>query len=185
MFRLINLSSQARPMINKTLATLLVVSAAATFSACSDNDTATTAPDAEAPVAQTPAATEAEVTSEQAVVEEAAVTEPTTEAAIETPSQESMPAEETAATAAPEVELAADAGKVLYEKQCKTCHESGLVGAPKYGNKEAWAPHIAKDKATLYEHSAKGFNKMPPQAVNGVTEAQVHAAVDYMLAGVS
>lgn len=185
MFRLTNLISQGRPMMHKTLAALLLVSAAATFSACSNNDTASTAPEADAPVAQTPAATEPEVTPEQAVVEEAAVPEPTTEAAIETPTQESMPAEEAAATAAPAVELSADAGKVLYEKQCKTCHEPGLVGAPKYGNKEAWAPHIAKDKATLYEHSAKGFNKMPPQAVNGVAEAEVHAAVDYMLAGVS
>ena len=184
MFRLTNLISQGRPMMHKTLAALLLVSAAATFSACSNNDTASTAPEADAPVAQTPAATEPEVT-QQAVVEEAAVPEPTTEAAIETPTQESMPAEEAAAIAAPAVELSADAGKVLYEKQCKTCHEPGLVGAPKYGNKEAWAPHIAKDKATLYEHSAKGFNKMPPQAVNGVTEAEVHAAVDYMLAGVS
>ena len=34
-------------------------------------------------------------------------------------------------------------------------------------------------------HSAQGFNKMPAQAVNGITEAQVKASVDYMLAAVS
>lgn len=181
MFRLTNLNAQGRPMMNKTLATLLLVSAAATFSACSDKDAASTAPEAEAPVTEPAVVVEPEVTPEEPVVEEVPAEEPAAEAPVE----ESMPAEETAAAAAPEVELSADAGKVLYEKQCKTCHEAGLLEAPKYGNKDAWAPHIAKGKATLYEHSAQGFNKMPAQAVNGVTEAEVHAAVDYMLASVS
>lgn len=168
-------------MMSKTLAALLVISAATAMSACSNNDTASTAPEAEAPVAETPVVAEPEATTDDAVVEEVPATEPAAEAPVE----ESAPAEETAAAAGPEVALAADAGKVLYEKQCKACHESGLLEAPKYGNKEAWAPHLAKDKATLYEHSAKGFNKMPPQAVNGVSEAEVHAAVDYMIASVS
>lgn len=168
-------------MISKTLAALLVISAATAMSACSNNDTASTAPEAEAPVAETPVVAEPEATTDNAVVEEVPAEEP----AAETPVEESAPAEETAAAAGPEVALAADAGKVLYEKQCKACHESGLLEAPKYGNKEAWAPHLAKDKATLYEHSAQGFNKMPPQAVNGVSEAEVHAAVDYMIASVS
>jgi len=181
MFRLTNLNAQGRPMMNKTLATLLLVSAAATFSACSDKDAASTAPEAEAPVTEPAVVVEPEVTPEEPVEEEVPAEEP----AAEAPMEESMPAEETTAAAAPEVELSADAGKVLYEKQCKTCHEAGLLEAPKYGNKDAWAPHIAKGKATLYEHSAQGFNKMPAQAVNGVTEAEVHAAVDYMLASVS
>ena len=81
--------------------------------------------------------------------------------------------------------LAADAGAKLYEKQCKVCHESGLLEAPKFGNKEDWAPHLAKDIDTLRMHSAKGFNKMPAQANAEVSEAQVHAAVDYMVAAAS
>ena len=89
-------------------------------------------------------------------------------------------------TAAAETEvLAADAGAKLYEKQCKVCHESGLLEAPKFGNKEDWAPHLAKDIDTLRMHSAKGFNKMPAQANAEVSEAQVHAAVDYMVAAAS
>ncbi len=84
----------------------------------------------------------------------------------------------------PEV-LAADAGVKLYESNCKVCHDAGLLNAPKYGDAAAWAPRLAKDKETLYMHSAKGFNKMPAQAVDGVTEAQVKAAVDYMLASVN
>ena len=81
--------------------------------------------------------------------------------------------------------LAADAGAKLYESNCQVCHAAGLLDAPKYGDTAAWSARLTKDKETLYMHSAKGFNKMPAQAVNGVTEAQVKAAVDYMLASVS
>ena len=87
-------------------------------------------------------------------------------------------------TAEPEV-LAADAGAVLYEKQCKVCHEKGLLAAPVFGDKEAWTPRIAKGIDTLHMHSAKGFNQMPAQASDTVSEAQVYAAVDYMVAAVS
>lgn len=92
--------------------------------------------------------------------------------------------EEAAAQAEPEM-LAADAGATLYESNCKVCHDAGLLNAPKYGDQMAWSTRLTKDKETLYMHSAKGFNKMPAQAVNGVTDAQVKAAVDYMLASVS
>lgn len=88
------------------------------------------------------------------------------------------------ADASPEADqapLAADAGATLYDKQCKICHEGGLLNAPKFGDKAAWAPRLAKGKETLYLHSAKGFNKMPAQVNADVSEAQVHAAVDYMI----
>jgi len=91
---------------------------------------------------------------------------------------------ETDVTAEPEV-LTANAGSALYESNCKVCHTAGLLNAPKYGDKAAWTARLTKDKEVLYMHSVKGFNKMPAQAVDGVTEAQVKAAVDYMLASVS
>ena len=81
--------------------------------------------------------------------------------------------------------LTANAGSALYESNCKVCHTAGLLNAPKYGDKAAWTARLTKDKEVLYMHSVKGFNKMPAQAVDGVTEEQVKAAVDYMLASVS
>lgn len=131
------------------------------------------------------------VVVEPAVVEEApAETEaPMEEPTAEAPAEADAPAEETAEapadTAEADVVLAADAGEKLYEKQCQACHATGLLNAPKLGDKEAWAPRIAKGKDTLHEHSAKGFNQMPAQAVNGVSEAEVHAAVDYMVSKAS
>lgn len=114
---------------------------------------------------------------------------PTAEPNTAIPEADAEPAvkpviEEAAEQAEPEM-LAADAGATLYESNCKVCHDAGLLNAPKYGDKMAWSTRLTKDKETLYMHSAKGFNKMPAQAVNGVTDAQVKAAVDYMLASVS
>ncbi|AAZ18086.1 hypothetical protein Psyc_0213 [Psychrobacter arcticus 273-4] len=153
----------------------LSLSALLTLSACSGGDN--TAADEPAAINETEAATET------VVVEPAAPTEAELTAEAEVPAVE---AEEVSAEAAtdPEV-LAADAGATLYEKQCKVCHEKGLLAAPVFGNKEAWAPRIAKGIDTLHMHSAKGFNKMPAQASAEVSEAQVHAAVDYMVAAVS
>ncbi|MGR3899178.1 cytochrome c5 family protein [Psychrobacter sp. 1176_08] len=114
---------------------------------------------------------------------------PTAEPDTAIPEADAEPAvkpviEEAAAQAEPEM-LAADAGATLYDSNCKVCHDAGLLNAPKYGDQMAWSTRLTKDKETLYIHSAKGFNKMPAQAVNGVTDAQVKAAVDYMLASVS
>jgi len=81
--------------------------------------------------------------------------------------------------------LSADAGKTLYETRCKICHEGGMLNAPRLSDKAAWAPRLAKGKETLYQHSANGFNKMPAQAADDVSVAEVQAAVDYMVAAVS
>ena len=162
--------------VTKLALSSLSLSALLALSACSGgdnkaeepaavNETETVVVEPEAPAAET------EVVTPEPAVE----AEPT-----EVPVVEAEPE----AAAEPEV-LAADAGAQLYEKQCKVCHENGLLEAPKFGDKAAWAPHLAKDIETLHMHSAKGFNKMPAQAVGDVTEAQVHAAVDYMVAAAS
>lgn len=152
----------------------LSLSALLTLSACSGGDN--TAADEPAAVNET----------ETVVVEPAAPAEaePVVEAEpADVPAVEPE-AVSVEAAAEPEV-LAADAGAILYEKQCKVCHEKGLLAAPVFGDKEAWTPRIAKGIDTLHMHSAKGFNKMPAQANAEVSEAQVHAAVDYMVAAAS
>ncbi len=164
--------------IAKTALSVLSLSVLLSLSACSgDKETATVEPVVEDAVGQEPVDTAQVVEAEPAATTEAAevvAAEPS--ASVETAAVE--------VDAEPEV-LAADAGAQLYEAQCKVCHANGLLNAPKYGDKAAWSGPLAKDKETLYSHSAQGFNKMPAQAVNGVSEAQVKAAVDYMLAAVS
>ncbi|WP_296403369.1 c-type cytochrome [Psychrobacter sp.] len=129
-------------------------------------------------------ATAPETTTNQSVATETTEPEVTVEKTVET---EQPKAEvEATTTEAPQAEatatpISANAGAELYEAHCKLCHENGLLNAPKFGDKTAWAPRIAKGKETLYKHSAEGFNQMPAQAANGVSVEQVHAAVDYMV----
>jgi len=74
----------------------------------------------------------------------------------------------------------ADGGKV-YQTVCVACHGSGLVGAPKLGDKAAWKPRLAQGLATLYEHAVKGIRAMPPKGGNAsLSDDEVRAAVDYM-----
>ncbi len=81
---------------------------------------------------------------------------------------------------------AADAGKDLYTKTCAVCHAAGIAGAPKYGNAGDWQPRIAGGVPKLYGSALKGTAKgMPPKGGNlDAPDADVKAAVDYMLASV-
>jgi len=82
---------------------------------------------------------------------------------------------------------AADAnkGKSTFDATCVACHGAGIAGAPKVGDKAAWAPRIAQGANTLHEHAVKGFQGksgvMPAKGGNsGLSDADVAAAVDYM-----
>lgn len=73
-------------------------------------------------------------------------------------------------------------GKVIYEGVCHTCHAAGLLGAPKFGDKGAWGPRIAKGTATLHQHALQGFNAMPAKGGNAdLLDVEVTNAVDYMV----
>jgi cytochrome c5 len=86
-----------------------------------------------------------------------------------------------AAPAAPDAtELAK--GKKVFEGTCKACHETGVAGAPKFGDKAAWAPRIKTGFEALYTSALKGKNTMPAKGGNAtLTYADVKAAVDYMV----
>jgi len=86
-----------------------------------------------------------------------------------------------AAKAAP----AAAGGKATYEATCTACHGAGVAGAPKFGDKAAWAARLKEGKEHLYATALKGKGAMPPKGGNpGLADADVKAAVDYMLAAV-
>ncbi|WP_350655573.1 c-type cytochrome [Psychrobacter sp. S1-30-MNA-CIBAN-0213] len=163
-----------RPL-SKLTWSVISISTLLTLSACSGDNTPTEEPAAVNEPADTTVVVDEAPIVEPEVITPEPVVEPT-DTVVEEVAQE--------VAAEPEV-LAADAGAKLYETNCKVCHESGLLDAPKYGDKAAWAPRLTKGTETLHMHSAKGFNKMPAQATDKVSEAQVYAAVDYMIAAVS
>jgi len=73
-------------------------------------------------------------------------------------------------------------GKATYESTCKACHEAGIAGAPKFGDKAAWGARIKAGKDSLYTTALKGKGAMPPKGGNlTLPEADVKAAVDYMV----
>jgi len=104
--------------------------------------------------------------------------------ATSTPAPSSAPAP-APATAAPAT-ASADTGKALFSSACVACHGAGIAGAPKVGDKANWAPRIAQGNAVLYEHAIKGFQGkagvMPPKGGSAAADADVKAAVDYMVA---
>lgn len=62
------------------------------------------------------------------------------------------------------------------------CHQTGINGAPKIGNKIAWTPRIAQGREILYQHATNGLRGMPPRGGNAsLSDDQVKAAVDYLV----
>jgi cytochrome c5 len=75
----------------------------------------------------------------------------------------------------------AQAGKALYEQVCQACHAAGVLGAPKFGDKAAWAPRLQDSMDTVYNYALHGKGAMPPKGGSNAPDADVKAAVDYMV----
>jgi cytochrome c5 len=73
-------------------------------------------------------------------------------------------------------------GEQVYQTVCKTCHEAGLIGAPKAGDKAAWAPRIKEGLDALVAHALKGTSKgMPPKGGDqNLADIEVARGVVYM-----
>jgi cytochrome c5 len=77
-------------------------------------------------------------------------------------------------------------GTQLFEQTCSACHGQGIGGAPKAGDKAAWAARIAEGQNTLYEHALKGYQGksgvMPPKGGRmDAPDDLVKQAVDHMV----
>jgi len=96
--------------------------------------------------------------------------------------QKSTPMEQTKQQAAAGSTAASDSGKAVYQNNCAACHETGVSGAPKIGDKPAWDGLIAKGKDQLVQSVINGMGAMPPKAGNpSLSEAEIRAAVDYIV----
>ena len=75
-----------------------------------------------------------------------------------------------------------DAAEQLYESKCAICHDTGAAGAPKLGDKAAWAPRIKLGVDVLHRNAIRGLNSMPPKGTcMSCSDAQIEAVVDYMV----
>ena len=84
------------------------------------------------------------------------------------------------AAAAPSASAAVN-GKALYDKACFVCHAAGVAGAPKFGDKAAWAPYIAQGIDSMVKIAISGKGAMPPRGGSSASDEEIHAAVQYMV----
>jgi cytochrome c5 len=74
-------------------------------------------------------------------------------------------------------------GQKIYQASCQACHAAGVANAPKLGDKEAWAPRIAKGNDALFSSVKNGLNAMPPKgACMSCSDDELRAAVEYLVA---
>jgi len=86
-----------------------------------------------------------------------------------------------AAAPAPAATVAAGAGEGVYKQACAVCHVAGVAGAPKHGDKAAWAPRVGAGLDALTATVIKGKGAMPPKGGSAASDAEIKAAVQYML----
>lgn len=95
--------------------------------------------------------------------------------------RQAAPAAVAVAAAAP-AKADAAAGRKLYDASCMACHAAGVAGAPKVGDKAAWAARASAGIDALTASVIKGKGAMPPKgAAVAATDAEIRAAVAYML----
>lgn len=94
------------------------------------------------------------------------------------------PAPAAAATPAPAAGGADLAkGEQIVQSRCFACHGTGAAGAPKVGDKAAWADRIAQGMDTLVKHAIEGIRAMPPKGTcMDCSDEDLKAAVAYMVA---
>ncbi len=77
-------------------------------------------------------------------------------------------------------------GKRVYEANCAGCHDAGVAGAPKPGDKAAWKERLTQGIEAINKKSIEGFDgktgMMPPKGGNAIlTDEEVTNAVTFMV----
>jgi cytochrome c5 len=75
-----------------------------------------------------------------------------------------------------------DAEGKIYKTYCHVCHAAGIAGAPKLGDKDLWAPRIAKGNDAMFSSVKNGLKTMPPKGTcMGCSDDELRAAMGYMI----
>ncbi|GKT20827.1 c-type cytochrome [Acidovorax sp. SUPP3334] len=104
-------------------------------------------------------------------------------ATAEAPAAASAPATAAAPAAAPApaaTAVAAGVGEALYKQACQVCHAAGVAGAPKFGDKAAWAERLKDGIDGMTRIAIAGKGAMPPRGGTQASDAEIRAAVEFM-----
>ena len=73
-------------------------------------------------------------------------------------------------------------GATVFNSVCGACHNTGAAGAPKAGDKAAWAPRLGQGKDALYKSAIAGKGAMPPKGgAADLSDGEIKGAVDHLL----
>ena len=79
------------------------------------------------------------------------------------------------------VATAPRSGKEIVEAQCVKCHEKGVGGAPKIGDRAAWTPRLKQGLDTVVASAIHGHGAMPPRGgMADLTDVEIRSAIIYM-----
>ena len=68
---------------------------------------------------------------------------------------------------------------------CAACHDSGVLNAPKLGDKAGWGSRVAKGTDVLYASAINGIGGMPAKGGRAdYSDDDIKKVVDYMLESV-
>lgn len=91
-----------------------------------------------------------------------------------------MPLAKVELAAAGAAEAGDRTGEQVYQAACQACHATGAAGAPKVGDKAAWAPRLGQGLAGLLKSAINGKNAMPPKGGADVNETELARAIVFM-----
>lgn len=75
----------------------------------------------------------------------------------------------------------AKSGEEVYKTVCAACHGTGVLNAPKTGDKAVWAKFIQEGLDVLTRDAIKGIRQMPPRGGNpDLSDIEVARAIVYM-----
>jgi cytochrome c5 len=73
-------------------------------------------------------------------------------------------------------------GEYIVSTQCAKCHGSGVAGAPKIGDREAWSARVKPGVDSLVRSAIKGHGGMPSRGgMADLTDPEIRDAVIYMV----
>jgi cytochrome c5 len=72
-------------------------------------------------------------------------------------------------------------GEQVVQARCAKCHETGVGGAPRIGDRDAWIPRVKQGLDVVVRSAINGHGAMPPRgSMADLTDSEVRDAVIYM-----
>jgi cytochrome c5 len=72
-------------------------------------------------------------------------------------------------------------GEQVVKAQCSKCHQTGVSGAPRIGDRDAWIPRLKSGLDPLVRSAIHGHGPMPARGgLADLTDSEIRGAIVYM-----